>query len=184
MILPQPALLGLRKSFGFGDRLGLATPGHLAAARKSDFAPVFAQQSIREMARTQRTPEEVMRSAQSALAQSGYTSPWGADAAHLKTAEDVRRTAAAGFCFFTIHPSEVVNNHAEALAANELETGVARLAAEGIFPDRGWKKFYLNQRFYLPGGLALRFTKEKLFRAAIKYAPALPQSPSMGAPVA
>jgi hypothetical protein len=31
MILPQPALLGLRKSFGFGDRLGLATPGHLAA---------------------------------------------------------------------------------------------------------------------------------------------------------
>jgi len=34
MILPQPAVLGLRKSFGFGDRLGLATPGHLAAARQ------------------------------------------------------------------------------------------------------------------------------------------------------
>ena len=184
MILPQPALLGLRKSFGFGDRLGLATPGHLAAAHKSDFAPIFAQQSIREMARTQRTPEEVMRSAQSALAQAGYTSPWGADADHLKTAEDVRRTAAAGFCFFTIDPSEVVNNHADALAANELETGVARLETEGIFPDRGWKEFYLGQRFDLPGGLALRFTKEKLFRAAIKYARAIAQSASMGEHVA
>src|SRR5712692_715150 len=129
MILPQPAVLGLRKSFGFGDRLGLATPGHLAAARKSDFVPIFAQQSIREMARTQRTPEEVMRSAQSALAQAGYTSPWGADADHLKTAEDVRRTAAAGFCYFTIDPSEVVNNHADAFAANELETVVAGLEA-------------------------------------------------------
>lgn len=50
---PQP--LGLRKSFGFGDRLGLATPGHLDAARNFDFAPVFAQQLIREMDRTGRT---------------------------------------------------------------------------------------------------------------------------------
>src|SRR5260370_36355163 len=184
MRLPQPAVLGLRKSFGFGDRLGLATPGHLAAAQKSDFAPIFAQQSIREMARTQRTPEEVMRSAQSALAQAAYTSPWGADADHLKTAEDVQRTAAAGFCFFTIDPSEVVNNHADALAANELETGVARLEAEGIFPDRGWQEFYLGQHFDPPGGPALRFTKEKLFRAAIKYARAIAQSASMGEHVA
>jgi anti-sigma regulatory factor (Ser/Thr protein kinase) len=57
----KPTTLGLTKSFGFGDRLGLATPGHLSASNKYDFAPVFAQQSIREMARTQRTPEEVMR---------------------------------------------------------------------------------------------------------------------------
>jgi hypothetical protein len=62
--LPQPVTLGLKKSFGYGDRLGLATPGHLAAHRKFDFAPIFAQQSIREMDRTQRTPEEVMSAAQ------------------------------------------------------------------------------------------------------------------------
>src|SRR5260370_25803170 len=184
MRLPQPAVLGLRKSFGFGDRLGLATPGHLAAARKSDFVPKSAQHRTRKMPGPQRTPGEVMHSAQSALAQAGYTSPWGADADHLKTAEDVRRTAAAGFCFFTIDPSEVVNNHADALAANELETGVAGLEAEGILPDRGWKEFYLGQRFDLPGDLALRFTREKLFRAAIKYARAIAQSASMGEHVA
>src|SRR5947207_3326640 len=108
-------VLGLKKSFGFGDRLGLATPGHLAAAAKFDFAPIFAQQSIREMTRTNRTPEEVMRAAQSALDALGYTKTWGADADHLKTPEDVRRTSAAGFCFYTIDPSEHVSNGADSM---------------------------------------------------------------------
>ena len=31
-------------------------PGHVRAVRGSGLAPIFAQQSIREMARTQRTP--------------------------------------------------------------------------------------------------------------------------------
>src|SRR5687767_3893657 len=86
--MTDPVPLGLKKSFGFGDRLGLATPGHLASARKFDFAPIFAQQSIREMRRTNRTPEEVMAAARSALAAEGYAGRWGADADHLKTPDD------------------------------------------------------------------------------------------------
>jgi hypothetical protein len=83
---PQP--LGLRKSFGFGDRLGLATPGHLASARKFDFAPVFAQQSIREMQRTARTPAEVMDAARVALSAEGYGGEW----APMPTTSRRRRT--------------------------------------------------------------------------------------------
>ena len=105
MIPPKPSVLGLKKSFGFGDRLGLATPGHLAAANKWDFAPIFAQQSVREMERTRRTPEEVLAAAQSALAQADYSKPWGADADHHKTPEDIDKTAAAGFTFYTLDPS-------------------------------------------------------------------------------
>src|SRR3989442_1396278 len=105
---PPAAPLGLQKSFGFGDRLGLATPGHFTAARKFEFAPIYAQQSIREMQRTQRAPQEVMRAARAALTRLGYTGAWGADADHLKAPEHVDRTAAAGFCFFTIDPSEFV----------------------------------------------------------------------------
>jgi tagaturonate epimerase len=33
---------GLRKSAGFGDRLGLATPGHLQSAPKTSIAPIIA----------------------------------------------------------------------------------------------------------------------------------------------
>src|SRR6059036_1076434 len=110
MTLPKPIPLGLRKSFGFGDRLGIATPGHFAAFRKFDFAPIFAQQSIREMERTQRTPQQVMHAAVAAprigVAELGE----GGD--HLKLPEHVERTAAAGFCFFTIDPSEYVGKGA------------------------------------------------------------------------
>ena len=184
MIVTTPVPLGLKKSFGFGDRLGLATPGHLAAARRFDFAPIFAQQSIREMARTQRTPEEVMGAAQTALAQAGDTQPWGADADHLKTPEDVRRTAAAGFCFFTIDPSEFVNNHADTLPAAELEAGVATLEADGVFPDQDWRQFYLHSSFEVAPHLSLKFTTETLFRSAVKYARAIAHSTMMSGHIA
>ena len=55
--------LGLSPSFGFGDRLGLATSGHIAAVKGTKFAPIFAQQSIRENARTGRTPQQMMADA-------------------------------------------------------------------------------------------------------------------------
>src|SRR5688500_2151626 len=109
----RPVPLGLNPSFGFGDRLGLATPGHVAAMRRAGkgVAPIYAQQSIREMTRTQRSPEQVMRDALRGAAESGWgeSEPQGADADHLKTPQDVDRTAAAGFCFFTIDPSDYVD---------------------------------------------------------------------------
>ncbi|MEM6332267.1 MAG: tagaturonate epimerase family protein [Planctomycetota bacterium] len=65
---PQP--LGLTPSFGFGDRLGLATPGHLAALRDAGgpIRGIFAQQSIRELARMDRQPADVMTAATDTLA--------------------------------------------------------------------------------------------------------------------
>ena len=45
-----PVPLGLETSAGFGDRLGLATPGHARAARRfSEITPIFAQQSVRSL---------------------------------------------------------------------------------------------------------------------------------------
>src|SRR5829696_2279768 len=112
MAMPQetksrPVPLGLQPSFGFGDRLGSATPGHVAAMRRAGkgIAPIYAQQSIREMTRTRRTPVEVMTDALRGAAESGWDDRQGADADHLKTPQDVERTAEAGFCFFTIDPS-------------------------------------------------------------------------------
>ena len=55
---PQP--LGLAPSFGFGDRLGAATPGHILASAGTGVAPIFAQQSVRENTRTGRTPQTVL----------------------------------------------------------------------------------------------------------------------------
>lgn len=170
---PRPTVLGLKKSFGFGDRLGLATPGHVAAVRETGFAPIFAQQSVREMERTQRTPPQVLGAAQAALARAGWTEPWGADADHHKTGEEVRQSAAAGFTFFTLDPSALVNNAADRMSLPEREAAVHILEREGILSDREWREFYLGKPFEISEWLTLRFTAQTLCGAAVKYARAL-----------
>ena len=175
----QPVTLGLKKSFGYGDRLGLATPGHLAAHRKFNFAGIFAQQSIREMDRTQRTAEEVMSAAQKALAAENFREPWGADADHLKTEADVHRTAAIGFTFFTIDPSAFVVNEADRMSEAELTSQTDALVKDGIFPNASWTSWYLNKNFQTKSA-ALTFSKETLSRAAVKYARAIAHCEKMG----
>jgi hypothetical protein len=184
--MTQPQALGLRKSFGFGDRLGLATPGHLAAVRRyPDFAPIFAQQSIREMSRTQRTPEAVMQAAQATLTKAGFEGAWGADGDHLKTSEDVRRVAQAGFCFFTIDPSAFVNNAADSMAEPDLQAEVARQEADGLFTGFDWRDYYLNRVFNVsPRFAPFRFDEESLLRAAVKYARATAHAALMGESIA
>lgn len=172
MNLPEPTVLGLKKSFGFGDRLGLATPGHVAAAAKTDFAPIFAQQSVREMERTQRTPTDVMEAAQKSLAKLGWTQPWGADADHHKTEADVKKTGAAGFTFFTIDPSAFVGNNADRMSESELAAAVQQQYNDGVWDSVAWDEQYLNKSFDI-GALSLRFTREQLQRAAVKYARAI-----------
>ena len=183
-IVRDPRPLGLKKSFGFGDRLGLATPGHLESARKFDFAPVFAQQSIREMQRTERTPEDVMGAARAALAAEGYTGAWGADADHLKTPDDVRRTAEAGFCFFTIDPSAYVVNDADRMAGSDLGAAVAAMVKDGTFDDPRWEAEYLSRAFELPGMPPLRFASVPLRRSAVKYGRAVAHAAVMARHIA
>lgn len=120
----QPTRLGLDLSVGCGDRLGLATPGHvqalqetLRAAPGAAIRPIFAQQSIREMERTQRTPTDVLDDATWGAFQAGWRGPVGADADHLKTVEHIDLCAAAGFTFFTIDPGAYVDAEADAAGA-------------------------------------------------------------------
>ncbi|MEN8098164.1 MAG: tagaturonate epimerase family protein, partial [Chloroflexota bacterium] len=84
---PQP--LGLSTSFGFGDRLGIATPGHVAAISGTGIAPIFAQQSVRENDRTGRNPQVVLDDAMWGLFEMGWRNPWGADADHVKEISDL-----------------------------------------------------------------------------------------------
>ena len=182
MNLPTPTVLGLKKSFGFGDRLGLATPGHVAAVAKTDFAPIFAQQSVREMERTQRTPGEVMEAAQKHLAKLDWTGPWGADADHHKTEADVKRSAAAGFTFFTIDPSAFVVNDADRMSESELRLAVQQQYNNGVWDSPSWEQNYLGKSFDV-GALTLRFTDELLWRAAIKYASAIHHTTKVAAAI-
>jgi len=164
--------LGLSPSFGFGDRLGLATPGHIEALRHStfDLRPVFAQQSVRENARTGRTPQQVMDDAQRAVEAARWDNPWGADADHLKTVDDLPPFVDAGYTFFTVDPGEHVDNSADADSVEMLKQKVAALNWDEL------SALYLNG----DGGQAWgRFEAESLMRATVKYGKAIQHAAAM-----
>ena len=161
-----PVTLGLRPSFGFGDRLGLATPGHVEAMRRSGtgIEPIFPQQSIREMARTGRSPQQVMTQALDGMKQAGWTGITGADADHLKTAHDVNVTAAVGFTFFTIDPSDHVDPYADGY--DEL---TLRDKFTGVSTEIDWIHKYHNRTIRLPTGTSIELDEQACLRAAVKY---------------
>lgn len=174
----RPQALGLRASAGFGDRLGLATPGHIRAVLAVDpqgarIAPIFAQQSVRENARTRRTPQQVMDDATWGVLQSGWRNPWGADADHLKTPADIDSFYDAGYTFFTIDPGEYVDHTAQDSSAAQLREKALALPWERLrsTPEAMYRA-YLERTFTIED-FAISFTETDLLRAAAKYGGAI-----------
>ncbi|MGD0092860.1 MAG: tagaturonate epimerase family protein [Planctomycetota bacterium] len=161
-------LPGSRPSVGLGDRLGLGTPGHIEAAKKSGFFLVLAQQSIREMQRTGRSAQQVMDEATFGVFQSGYEKGFGSDADHLKTPEDVDLTAAAGFNLFTIDPSPHVDDTVAGAEPAQLSAKFEKLIADGVPGAAEWRKKYVGQTF-AAGAVRITFDEPALLCAAVKY---------------
>lgn len=155
--------LSLAPSFGFGDRLGLATPGHIAAVRGTKFTPIFAQQSVRENTRTGRTPQQVMDDAKRAVDAAGWDLPWGADADHLKTVNDLPPFVEAGYTFFTVDPGEHVDNAADTDSLEQLKQKT------GTFHWDEVSALYLSESEQTWG----QFEPESLMRAVVKYGNAI-----------
>jgi hypothetical protein len=163
--------LSLTPSFGFGDRLGLATPGHIEAVKGTGLAPIFAQQSVRENTRTGRSPQQVMDDARRAVDAAGWDAPWGADADHLKNVDDLPPFVAAGYTFFTVDPGAHVDNAADSDALPVLQ---------GKLAGQNWDEL---SAIYLSGEHPERgfgvFDRESLLRAVVKYGRAIRHTAGM-----
>jgi len=169
----KPSPLGVGTSFGFGDRLGLATPGHIAAVKNTGVAPIFAQQSVRENERTGRDPQTVFDDAMWAIFESGWQDPWGADADHIKEIADLEPFILAGYSFYTIDPNLYVDDDAHTDPIEILMKKVDQIPWDRLDSDlRDQKSRYLDSPISC-GGLILDFSQEDLFRALGKYAQAL-----------
>jgi hypothetical protein len=165
--------LGLKRSAGFGDRLGLATPGHIRSVRKTNLAPIFAQQSVRENERTGRSPQEVLDDAMWGAFQEGWIDGFGADADHLKTAEHVSAFAAAGYSFFTIDPGEYVDNEASQAPARILDQKLQALPWSELETTSPDLQRTLAEKPIDLGKLKATFSREDIRRAAAKYGKAV-----------
>ena len=169
-----PRMCGPKLSAGLGDRLGLATPGHVRAVTGTGCFPFFAQQSIREMTRTRRTPDQVMDDATWGVFQAGWREGFGSDADHLKTTADIDATDAVGFTMFTIDPGDHVRGDADAMDASALSAAMDALPWSDLeISPADLRKRYLGRPMTLSGGGQIALDDQMLARAAAKYAAAI-----------
>jgi hypothetical protein len=171
----RPGPLGTATSAGLGDRLGLATPGHVRAMRGAGggLRPIFAQQSIREMSRTGRTPIEVMDDATWGTFAEGWRDGVGADADHLKTTDDVDACLAAGFTFFTVDPGDHVDSTADGAEPAALAASVAGLPWADLEDTEGDLRSRYVGRTVQVEDLRLDLDEATVLRAAAKYGKAV-----------
>lgn len=156
---PSPVLRE-KCSFGVGDRLGLATDGHISVFEEYNAYPVLVQQSIRELNLTGRTYEDVLDCASFAVYKNGFKKPFGADGDHLKTPADIEYALSLGFTMITLDCSEHICNSAAKLSEKELCD--VEIPAEIV-------QIYLGNSFDLGEGLVLAFDKPTLAQTYLIY---------------
>jgi len=168
-----PRLGGTVPAAGLGDRLGLATPGHVRAVSGSKAMPFLAQQSIREMERTGRDPRKVMDSATWGVFESGWREGFGSDADHLKKTEDIDWCLEAGFTMFTIDPGDHVDDSADDADAQKLAESLPGLPWDDLeATEADLRLRYVGHEVTLPGpegDVTVSFDEETFLRAAVKY---------------
>ena len=136
---PKPVLSHAR-TFGLGDRLGIATPGHIRAFTAYDAMPVFAQQSIRELNLTNRTFADVLDCATFAVFREDFQRGYGADGDHLKTDEEIEYALENGYSMITLDCSEHIRNDVTRMTDDEKSAALIYGAAID-FIERVYHKY-------------------------------------------
>ncbi|PLV59509.1 tagaturonate epimerase family protein [Thermotoga sp. KOL6] len=158
----KPVPIGLKPSFGTGDRLGITTPAHVRALKDSGLFPVFAQQSVRENERTGRNWRDVLDDATWGVFQEGFSESFGADADHIKKEEDLIAAAREGFSMFTLDPSDHVRN------LSRLDEKEKNAIFENILKKERLDKIYLGKKYTVVKE-KVEFDEKNLRDAALVY---------------
>lgn len=153
-------------TIGLGDRLGLASPGHLRLTKRYNFFPVLAQQSIRELNLTGRTYYDVLDAASWAVFQEGYRGGFGADGDHLKTDEEIKMALDCGFTMITLDCSEHIDNSVYEMSDDEIREKYLTLPKA---LREGMEKKYLNRIFPIGRNFDIRFNEMELMKIVLVY---------------
>lgn len=171
-LFPWTAPISLRNrktTIGCGDRLGFATPGHVAAVREFEVSPVLAQQSMRELKLTGRTYGDVVSDTVCMVYQSGYKDGYGADGDHLKTIADINVALAAGMPMITLDLSEEMNADAGSWSDSEINTAFAGLKED---VRKRIESTYFDKSFSA-GNVSIKLDAATAKRCAVMYNRAL-----------
>ena len=157
---------GNRISIGLGDRLGVASAGHLRLIKNRQVFPVLAQQSIRELNLTERNYNDVISAAAWAVFQEGYQKGYGADGDHLKTAEEVKMALDCEVTMITLDCSEQIDNSIELLDKEEINSRYQTIQEE---ERKRLEGKYLSEKFAIDQDTWIEFTKEEFQKTVLIY---------------
>ena len=158
-----------RTTIGMGDRIGMASAGHIRAARRFDVSPVLAQQSIRELDFTGRSFTDVVADAAFLVFQEAFTAGYGADGDHLKTIPDIDRALANHMPMITLDLTEVMMPEVADWPDSEVDQAFARLPSEF---RRRVEERYAGRTISLETG-RIEIDAATARRCAVMYGPAL-----------
>jgi len=159
------AVLKRDRTIGLGDRLGIATPGHIDAVLPFDATPVFAQQSMRELKLTERTFESVLDAATLAVYREGFERGFGADGDHLKTTEEVEYALRTGYTMITLDCSEYIRNDICGMDDQMVDAACS-------LPD-ALRERYIGKAFNIGMGASISLDAIALKRALLTYGDAI-----------
>ncbi|HOJ09849.1 MAG TPA: tagaturonate epimerase family protein [Clostridiales bacterium] len=161
---------GRNITIGLGDRLGVASAGHIRLVKDKPVFPVLAQQSIRELNLTGRTYRDVLSAASWDVFQEGYTKGFGADGDHLKTYDEVKMALDNGFTMITLDCSEHINNQVASYSSDEVKQKYSEIE---LGERNRLESTYLNKSFKLNDVVAISFDQDSFRRIVLIYLKAI-----------
>lgn len=166
----KPQAFGTKTAtFGLGDRLGIASPGHIKTIENHQAKPILAQQSIRELNLTNRTLSDLIDAATFATIQEGYKEGYGADGDHLKEEADIQKVLELGFSMLTLDCSDYIPT-----GLNELDD--AALEEKFNHLDKALQSHYATKyagKTFEVNGESINFSTKDVHRYALEYHEAL-----------
>lgn len=158
-------VLRLKRTIGTGDRLGVAGDGHISCVKTTEYAPVLAQQSIRELNLTGRSYEDVLDAATFAVFKNGYKKPWGADGDHLKKPEEIEYAISCGYTMVTLDCSEYIKTGIDSLSDEQLN--------ELYTADNEREALYIGHSFEIAPGTVIEFNERIYKECVVVYGTAI-----------
>lgn len=152
-------------TFGVGDRLGLATSGHIHSMKNSRVKPILAQQSKRELNLTGRNYEQVLDDVCFAVFQEGYQGGFGADGDHLKQIVEIEDALECGYTMITLDCSEKIGRGIEGINSAEL---LKKYECLPLDYRQRVESYFLNKNLNI-GREVYSFTKEDLVKCVLIY---------------
>src|SRR5690625_5305054 len=156
-------------TIGLGDRLGLASPGHIQTVRNKTIKPILAQQSIRELTLTGRSMDDILDAASFAVFQEGYKDGFGADGDHLKEEADIQSALRNGVSMLTLDCSDYIYKDVEIADPEWIRTQYKKMSQ---FVQDRYNEQYLNKTFEIDG-FSLFFDEISLMKNVLLYREAI-----------